>query len=229
MKLKSIFALSLAIMLLLGLAAPALAASGGWTVNAEAGSYLTSAERRAFARATEGLSGAVYAPVFTLARQAVAGTNYAFLCASTTATARPVAGWKVLFVYKALDGACELMGVKNVNIARPRTRQRPYAQPTGAGAWAYNDRAVASRGVPAAAKRAFNRAAKGYAGVSLTPLALLGTQAVAGRNYRFLCRGVAADATGTACLYVVTVYKDLAGQCAITDCDVFNLPAYLKY
>ena len=230
MKKRIIVALLLTVVLALGAVAPALAAQpGAWKVNAKAGSYLTSGDKALFKKAVRKLTGASYKPVFRLAKQTVAGTNYAFLCTSTTATASPVKGWKVVLVNVSPKGKCKVLKIRNVNIAKLKTRGSAYAQPSEDGAWMYNSKAVSSKGIPSAASKAFKKAARDYAGVSLTPLALLGTQTVAGVHYKFLCRGVAMTEKGTICLYEVNVCKNTKGVCEITDCNVINLPAYLKY
>jgi len=230
MKNKIIVALLLSVILVLGAVSPAFAAQPGvWKVNTKAGSYLTSGEKALFKKAIKTLTGASYTPVFRLAKQTVSGTNYAFLCTSSTATASPVNAWKVVLVNKSPKGKCKALKIRNFTITKLKTRSSAYRQPSGDGVWTYNSKAVSSKGVPSAANKAFKKAAKDYAGVSLTPLALLGTQVVSGTNYKFLCRGVATTANSTVCLYDVNVYKNTKGVCKITDCNVINLPAYLKY
>lgn len=230
MKKLIIVALLLTVVLTLGAVAPAMADEPGtWKVNTKAGSYLSSGEKALFKKAIKTLEGASYTPVFRLAKQTVSGTNYAFLCTSTTATASPASAWKVVLVNRSPKGKCKVLKIRNFNITKLKTRGSVYRQPDGDGTWTYNGKAVSSKGVPSAANKAFKKAAKGYAGVSLTPLALLGTQAVSGVNYKFLCRGVATTKKNTICLYEVNVYKNAKGVCEITDCNVINLPAYLKY
>ena len=53
-------------------------------------------------------------------------------------------------------------------------------------------------------KTAFEEAAAGYSGGKLIPLAKYGSQVVAGQNYYFICRHIAAD--GTVSLKKVVVY-----------------------
>lgn len=230
MKKRSIVVLLLTIVLMIGAVAPAMAAkTGAWEVNTEAGSYLTAGEKAVFKKAVKGLSGASFTPVFRLATQTVAGTNYAFLCTSTTVTAKPVSGWKVVFVNENLKGKCTVVESKNFNITRLKTRASVYTQPSGDGVWTYNRKAVSPKGIPAGAKAAFNKAKVGYTGVDLTPLALLGTQPVSGVNYKLLCRGVTTTAKRAVCLYEVIVNRNAKGVCEITDCNVIDLPGYLKY
>lgn len=58
---------------------------------------------------------------------------------------------------------------------------------------------------------------EGMTGVSYTPAALLGTQVVAGTNYRILFRSAPA-APGTEETYAIgTLYEDLDGTAALLD------------
>ena len=74
---------------------------------------------------------------------------------------------------------------------------------------------------------AFDKAQQGYAGVGFTPIALLGTQVVAGTNYKFLCDGTAAVQNPAAELYVVTVYEDPSGNAEISSAEAFDLLYYI--
>lgn len=231
MKRHVIIALLLVALLCVGAVLPASAEklSGGWEANAKAASYLTRTETKIFNKAVKGLTGVEYAPVLTLAKQVVAGTNYAFLCKSTTVTADPVQSWKVLIVNRSAKGKVKLLKINKFNFKSLKTRKTPYKYSFAPGAWEYSGEGTASKGIPTAAKKAFKKAAKGLVGVSYTPLALLGTQVVAGTNYKFLCRGDIMDGLTTSCLYEVIVYSDVQGKCEITSSAVLNLPAYLKY
>jgi len=59
----------------------------------------------------------------------------------------------------------------------------------------------------------FEKAVKGTEYESLTPTALLGTQVVAGTNYKFLC----TDADGAE--KTVVVYRDLSDNCSVTSVE----------
>lgn len=69
--------------------------------------------------------------------------------------------------------------------------------------------------IPADAQAAFDKAMEGFAGVGYTPLALLGTQVVAGTNYLYLCTGTMVTAQPVTDLYVVKVYQDLEGNAEV--------------
>ena len=62
----------------------------------------------------------------------------------------------------------------------------------------------------------FDLATEGMLGVTYTPVALLGTQLVAGMNYRYLCEARVVY-PGVSPYYVqLTVYRDLQGNAVIT-------------
>lgn len=66
------------------------------------------------------------------------------------------------------------------------------------------------------AKRALTKAMKEYTGYELKPLALLGTQMVAGMNYCFLCYGNTVTQKPVHSLCKAYVYEDLNGKAEIT-------------
>jgi len=72
------------------------------------------------------------------------------------------------------------------------------------------------------AKAAFEKATEGLTGYQYEPIALLGSQVVAGTNYCILCKGapVVPDAKSTYLL--VYIYADLSGGAEITDTKDFS-------
>jgi len=59
----------------------------------------------------------------------------------------------------------------------------------------------------------FNKAISKEVGLTYEPLKLIGTQVVAGMNYKFLCN-VTKD--GVKQQMIIVVYEDLEGNCTIT-------------
>jgi hypothetical protein len=74
-------------------------------------------------------------------------------------------------------------------------------------------------------RNVFAKALTGYTTYSLRPIALLGTQLVAGTNYRFLCLGIGSGAKD---LFIVDVYNDLQGVSKVTSCKPLDLETYVK-
>ena len=64
-----------------------------------------------------------------------------------------------------------------------------------------------------------------HAGYELRPISLLGTQVVAGQNYRFLCYG--AGPAGKD-LFVVDIYRNVKGKCSISSCKSLDLEKYIN-
>ena len=103
------------------------------------------------------------------------------------------------------------------------------AEPAGAvaGGWnVYGDDIEAN--IPAEAQEAFDKAVADMTGAGYKPLALLGTQVVAGVNYAFLCRTTIVTAEPIVKLSVVTVYKDLEGNAKILNTADVNIADYNK-
>lgn len=67
------------------------------------------------------------------------------------------------------------------------------------------------------AKKALEKATENLDGATYKPVALLGTQIVAGTNYKILCRTAPVVPDAVETYAIVTVYEDLDGNCEITD------------
>lgn len=65
------------------------------------------------------------------------------------------------------------------------------------------------------ARAAFEKATKGLVGVDYKPVALLGTQVVAGTNYRILCEATVVYPGAETQKVVMTIYEDLDGNASI--------------
>ena len=196
---------------------------GGWTVIDGNRSLLNDEQSRVFAAATEAVTGEDLMPVTVVGTQVVAGTNYMFLCIGRPSVeeleGEPV--WEMAGVYRDLDGKCELVSVEGFDMTDPAAGQ-VYGEGISGGWECAIDRTF----VEGEAAEAFEKTAKEYDGMKLTPAVLLGTQLVAGTNYRLLCIG---ETGGRDYACVVTVYADLDGNAEITDCTVLDIGAYYEY
>lgn len=94
------------------------------------------------------------------------------------------------------------------------------------GGWTVNT--SASVEIPKEAKEALDKALEGFAGVGYAPVALLGTQVVAGTNYAILCTATTVAENPVTTLSVVEVYADLEGNAEILKTAPFNLGDYWK-
>ena len=75
------------------------------------------------------------------------------------------------------------------------------------------------------AQAAFDKAMEGLVGVNYTPLALLGTQLVAGTNYCLLCEAAVVYPGAEPYYALVYVYADLQGGAAIRDIVPLDIAA----
>lgn len=86
-----------------------------------------------------------------------------------------------------------------------------------AGGWTVPSEAE----LPDEAKEALEKASANYTGMNFTPVALLGTQVVAGVNYKIFCAATTVTAEPETQWNIVTVYKNLEGDCEITNVEVY--------
>ncbi len=200
--------------------------AGGWTANSEATVALSDEESQIFQKAAAAYTGTALEPVTVLATQVVAGTNYAYLCRESSGSEATATKWAIAVVYNDLEGNAQITHVDSIELANVKTVNDSQGTTKMMGAWAVRDPSDAAF-VPAEANEAFAKASEGYVGVALTPIALLGTQVVAGTNYLVLCQGapVAQDAEQT--LYLARVYADLNGNATFSEVVPFDLLAYV--
>ncbi|MBO2516524.1 MAG: hypothetical protein CW338_04490 [Clostridiales bacterium] len=175
--------------------------SGGWMPAKD--TALTEEAAAALEKALQGFTGATYEPVALIGTQIVAGLNYCLLCKGTLVTAQPVEFYALVYVYADLEG--------NASITRVDRLTAVPSQNAGlAGGWQDNAEAF-SRGAAA-----LEKALTGFAGAGYAPVAVIGTQVVAGTNYCLLCRGTLVTAQPAEFYALVYVYEDLQGNAAIT-------------
>ncbi|MBQ6077397.1 MAG: hypothetical protein IJK12_09680 [Clostridia bacterium] len=195
---------------------------GGWKIIGEGRAQLPEEAEQAFRTVTEKLLGATYVPVAYLGSQIVAGMNYAILCTRTLVTANPVTDLAVITVYVDLEGNAELLNIADFDLGA-------YAQAEDAGApelldggWQAPESAEAMDAMPQEAATAYAKALEGFVGNNLTPVALLGTQLVAGTNYAFLCHSSLVTLEPVVSMQVVVIYADLSGNATITNIVTVN-------
>ena len=194
---------------------------GGWSFSNKAVNDLTEDEKAVFDEAMKEFVGSDLAPKSVVATQVVSGMNYAFLCVSTPVVPNPQSHWSLVIVYKDLGGNVELMGIEDIDGANVKTLANTADELPGG--WIVDEkdeRFSISEAVDGALGRNL--------GVSLSPVAVLATQVVAGTNYRILARGTTVTATPVTSLYVVDVYASLDGSAEITSVNVFDLLSYIN-
>ena len=176
---------------------------GGW---AKADSPKITKEHKAlFKKATEKLAGATYEPVALLETQVVAGTNYRFLCRITATVPDATPCYSIVTLYEDLKGEVTITDTTDSGIEAP-TQQLPGG---------YSE--AESMELTGEAKEAFSKATETLTGVSYEPVLLLGSQVVAGMNYRILCRATASTASADQGYAILTIYADLQGNATISE------------
>ena len=197
---------------------------GGWTVETGAvQSTLTEKAQSIFESAIAEQVGVTYTPVAVLGTQVVAGTNYAFLCQGTTATADPQTGWYIVEVYNDLEGKSSVLAINELD---PTAIKVAGSSDTGdvMGGWEILE-AAGTEAKTDEASKALAAASETFVGVDLKPIAHLASQLVSGNNYLFLCSGTTTSPTSGTELYAVEVYQPLEGDASITNTQLVDLTA----
>lgn len=177
--------------------------SGGWTLADQDAVTLPENVQAGFSRIAAGEDQDLVS-IALVAQQVVAGTNDMLLCRSGDE-------YRMIVVYRDLKGGAELIN----NVPFPLA---DYTQDGGeapeellSGGWYAPDETTVQP-LPQDAQAAFDKALSEMEGSSVEPMALLGTQVVAGTNYAILCRVTPATPDAISSMQVVTVYADLEGK-----------------
>lgn len=200
---------------------------GGWQINTDDVEVDMPEEAKeafdaAMAARSEGmLDGDNYTPIAYLGSQVVSGTNYAYLCRTEVTDFTLVSSLKLVTVYRGLVSDASVLDVLNVNIEDYTDDVGLEFEPMLAGGWTPNKDYPAK--LSEEEQAAFDAATAELAGVSYTPLALMGTQLVAGRNLAFLCCAESATEEPMYLLAVIVVYADLDGDYTITSLSPFYI------
>jgi len=202
--------------------------TGGWSINTEFKKQLSKEEEEIFQKAESTLAGGAYKPVAVIATQVVAGTNYAYLCQGAPEKEGQEGGWYIVALYQDLQGNVTTMSIRYIDLADIKIMGNIY-NPDFAGAWTANVPEEDTPVLPEEAQKAFDAATAEYVGVDYSPIALLGTQLVAGLNYKVLCYGTLVTREPVTSWYVVDIYQDLQDNCSISDVQLFDLSEYISY
>ncbi len=193
--------------------------------------------KAAFDKATETLVGATYTPLALSGTQVVAGTNYILFCEKTLSDAEGTKGYAVMTVYAGVDGTYSVVDINDFTQDEMQPETEPASEqdtegeattegegnPDGAmvGGWSGEE----STEVSAEIQEYLKKAAADQQDVTLTPIAVLGTQVVAGKNYRLLCAATKSGQEGSPVYAVVTMYVDLQKNATISDMQTSDVPA----
>ena len=191
--------------------------AGGWELFDNKTNVLPEDVQASFDKASETFTGSELKPVAYVASQVVAGTNYMILCEAATTTEQPKTSYQMVIVYADLEGNAEITQIKEFDLTEYTDgNNTEISSEQLAGGWQVaEDRS--SVVIPQEAKDVFDKAAGNLDGNELEPMALLGTQVVAGTNYAFLCFSTLQTEETINGIQVVTVYEDLDGNAEITN------------
>lgn len=191
--------------------------ASGWELFDNKTNVLPEDVQASFDKASETFTGSELKPVAYVASQVVAGTNYMILCEAATTTEQPKTSYQMVIVYADLEGKAKITQMKEFDLtAYVEGDSTEISAEKLAGGWEpAEDRS--SVVIPQEAKDVFDKAAGNLDGNELEPMALLGTQVVAGTNYAFLCFSTLQTEEKIYGIQVVTVYEDLDGNAEITN------------
>ena len=128
---------------------------------------------------------------------------------------------KILFYTVCMMLAAAMLAGCGAKAAPAEKEEAPVkAEVPLAGGWTVNEEDTGMAANPDA-QAALEKALEGMVGASYEPVACLGTQVVAGTNYKVLARGESA-------LYLVDVYAPLTGDASITNMDMLDLLSYVS-
>ena len=186
---------------------------GGWSSPDSV--KLTDEATNALKKATEKLAGGTYEPIALLGTQVVAGTNYRLLCTFTPATEGADASYTIVTVYEDLEGNAEITEILNSNAKVNVTAE------VIDGGWV----APETPDVTEEAGKALQAAVSQMVGAQYNPLALIGTQVVAGTNYCLLCEITPVVENPESHYSVVTVYQGADGTTSVVETLDFSAQA----
>lgn len=176
---------------------------GSWSTNqGDLSPKKNKAAMEAFKAATKDLVGYDYKVISVLGSQVVAGMNYSYLCQGKAVSPEDHTEYLVVNVYQDLQGKAEITGTGQL-IAGASERLP--------GGWFYNEGQAELKKNPEV-KAAFAKAVEGFTDFTIEPIALVGSQVVAGTNYALVVSITPKVANGERQFALMAINQDLQGQ-----------------
>lgn len=194
---------------------------GGWSMYLNSdGAEISKEALEVFNNGLKEQNDFEYEPLALLGTQVVAGTNYMFIARATNKGDNQ-ASYKIVTIYKDLSNNTQLLDTKDFNFVEYFDRQDEVNSENFAGGWTIydNTKSVLDKDL----QEKFDNAFADLVGASYTPIALLGTQVVAGSNYAILCSGTRTTYPAIKTLNLVKLYVDLEGNSQIISISNINL------
>ena len=178
--------------------------------------------REAFTKAVENYVGVDLKPIALLGTQVVSGTNYMYLCTSTTVTEEPLTNYAIVIVYKDLKGKSEITSVKDFDYTKYTNTKVDKEDKEVTGGWTVYDK-TDNQELVEKVQGIFDNSMEELTGATYKPIALLGTQIVAGTNYAILALGTTTTKTPRSYISVLTIYEDLNDESKFTSIATLDL------
>lgn len=212
--------------------------SGGWTVSDISANNLTAKENDILEQAMMDYTGINYEAKDIIAHEVVAGDKYAYLCFVSSTVPNSEGHWSIFNVLKKWNSDAILENISDIKIDNVATQEKVTPNAPG-GYYSYGHETAAP--VPDNVQKALEESED----VSLSAIAVLGTQDVSGTNYRILTYGeslVINEESGywisetekeypdpelETHLYVADVYSAPDGHAEITSLKPFAIGPYL--
>lgn len=196
--------------------------SGGWEIVLSSDLIVSDNDAlEAFNKAKEIYVAEDFDAVALLAKQVVAGTNYMFLVRNDNE-------YKVAVIYKDLDGNAIVNSVNNFNYVDYTSKNIDNSNEMLSGGWIADYPAKVNMLSNEKIQSSFEKATKELTGVTFNPIAVLGTQVVAGTNYAILSYGKLSTQNANTGIYLLTVYEDLQGNSKLIGNAYIDLANYNK-
>lgn len=197
--------------------------AGGWSINLD----LPDINDAYFAKATSEYVGMDLRPLFVLGSQPTGYENFAYLSYGTTVTAEPKTEFKVVIVSTGENSEeTQILNVADFNLEDYLSSDGSTTPDGLMGGW--KDNTELPNMLDDEVNAIFEKAFEGFAGVGYTPVAVLGTQVVAGTNYAILALGTSVTAEPITHLYIVNIYADLNGNASINNICGIDLSTFNK-
>lgn len=196
---------------------------GGWQIDLNGVSLAFPNDASdAFNEAIEKQAEWQFEPLALLGTQVVAGTNYMFLCKYIPMNGVEAASYKVVVIYKDLEGVATLSQVRDFDVFQYAGKDIEGTSEMLMGGWTVNTSTLDAK-VSDEVMDAFEKATKDSK-EKYTPILVIATQIVSGRNYAVLALKENTD--GPASMNVLTIYQNLQKKAKVTANAYVNLADY---
>ena len=203
--------------------------AGGWQIDTSAKTLQMSNEAKtAFEKAIEEYDGVDLKPIALLGTQVVAGTNYMYLCTSTPVTQNPKTSYAIVIVYKDLKGKSEITAVEDFDYTKyTNVKAEDKEDEEVTGGWTVYDK-TSEQELSEKVQKIFDDSMKELTGATYKPIALLGTQVVAGTNYSVIALETTTTKTPKNYISVLTIYEDLNEESKVSSIVKLDLADFNK-